>query len=106
MKKNLGIISIFVIGLGLGLIIYYFSFPPFSTLSMEDMHQQVINQRDMAISKAQAGGIYDCCVSPACTMCYMEANSWNNHQAGQCDCADFIVEGEEPCPQCKRLLDK
>lgn len=102
--KILKITSIFFIGLGLGLAIYYFSFPPFSKLSPEEMHQQIISQRDFAIKEAIAHGDYNCCVEPVCTMCYMEANQWNHQTAGTCDCAGFIAQGEEPCPQCQRAL--
>jgi len=102
--RILKIISIFFIGLGLGLTAYYFSFPLFSRLSPEGMHREIISQRDLAIKKAIVRGDYNCCVEPACTMCYMEANVWNHYQAGKCDCVDSIVQGEEPCPQCKKAL--
>ncbi len=102
----LKIISIFLIGLGLGLVFYYFPSSSFSKLSPDEMHQQVISQRDFAIKEAIARGEYNCCIEPACTMCYMEANQWNNQKAGTCDCVDLIIKGEEPCPQCKRELAK
>jgi len=34
----------------------------------------------------------------------MEANKWNNFQAGTCACDDLIAQGKEPCPQCKTGL--
>ncbi len=104
--KYLRIISIFFIGLGLGLTIYYFSFLPFYELSAEELHQQIIGQRDFAIGQAIVRGDYNCCVEPACTMCYMEGNSWNNQRAGTCDCVSYIQKGKEPCPQCKRALTR
>ena len=68
------------------------------------MHQQIMSQRDFAIKRAIAQGDYNCCIEPACTMCYLEANAWNNYQTGKCDCVDSIIQGKEPCPQCKRAL--
>ena len=42
--------------------------------------------------------IKDCCIGPPCTMCYMEANEWNNHTPGTCDCEGLIAQGKEVCP--------
>ena len=68
------------------------------------MRQRIISQRDHAIQLAKERGEYKCCIEPPCTMCYMEANQWNNHTAGTCACDDLIAEGKEPCPQCARGL--
>ena len=76
----------------------------FASLSPAEKHQQIISQRDLAIREAAKDGNYRCCIKPACTMCYMEANEWNNHQVGTCACDDLIVQGKEPCPQCRRGL--
>tara|TARA_Y100000310_G_scaffold17993_1_gene17748 strand:- start:43 stop:441 length:399 start_codon:yes stop_codon:yes gene_type:complete len=76
----------------------------FENLNTDEMYQQIIENRDFAIAQAKANGDYRCCISPDCTMCYMEANQWNNHQAGTCACDDFIAKGEDPCPQCKKGL--
>lgn len=72
----------------------------FSSLSPEEMYKTIIEQRDYAIAKAVERGDYKCCIKPPCTMCYMEANKWNNFKAGTCACDDLIAEGQEPCPQC------
>ena len=85
---------------------YYLMFPPFTSLSAEEMHARIISERELAISMAQERGEYGCCISPACTMCYMEANQWNNHKAGTCACDEAIARGEKPCPQCERGLIK
>jgi hypothetical protein len=74
----------------------------FVNLSEAEKHQTIIAQRDLAIQKAIAGGDYHCCITPPCTMCYMEANRWNDFEAGTCGCDKLIAEGEEPCPQCGR----
>ena len=74
----------------------------FANLNPQEMHELLIKQRDVAIKKAKEAGDYKCCIEPACTMCYMEANKWNNHTAGTCACDDIIAQGGEPCPQCKR----
>ncbi len=78
--------------------------PPFETLSNEEMHQKIITQRDFAIQKAVETGDFRCCIEPSCTMCYMEANEWNNFTAGTCACDDLIAQGIKPCPQCERGL--
>jgi len=78
--------------------------PLFETLNGEEMHQRIIGERDLAIQKAIEAGDYRCCVEPPCTMCYMEANRWNNFTAGTCACDDLIAQGKEPCPQCKNGL--
>ena len=74
-------------------------------LSGEELHKKVIELRDQGIVAAKEKGDYRCCIHPACTMCYMESNKWNNFTAGTCACDDLIAKGEEPCPQCKRGLD-
>jgi len=103
MKKFL-IIALLVlfIGIGLGMVISYYSSAQFEDLSSEEMHEQIIDHRNFAIKKATASGIYNCCIGPPCTMCYMEANQWNNHTPGTCACEDLIAQGKEVCPQCKR----
>jgi hypothetical protein len=104
MKQILIIVLSLLVGLGLGLAVNYFFSLSLKTLSLEEIHQKIITQRDFAIKRATAEGVYNCCVEPACTMCFMEANMWNHQKAGRCDCVDFIVQGEDPCPQCKRIL--
>jgi len=76
----------------------------FENLSPEEMHETIVAERDLAIQKAKEAGDYKCCIHPPCTMCYMEANQWNNHAAGTCACDNLIAQGKEPCPQCKRGL--
>ena len=78
--------------------------PLFETLNSKEKHQRIIEERDFAIQKAVEAGDYRCCIEPPCTMCYMEANQWNNFAAGTCACDDLIAQGEEPCPQCKSGL--
>jgi len=73
----------------------------FAALSPEEKHDLIIAQRDQAIAEAKERGDYRCCIEPPCTMCYMEANQWNNQTAGTCACDDLIADGKEPCPQCK-----
>lgn len=68
------------------------------------MNKRVIEERDTGIKKAVAEGVYNCCIHPNCTMCYLEGNAWNNHTAGTCACADLVAKGEKPCLQCERAL--
>jgi len=92
----------------IGIVLGYFAFSKndtlFENLSSEEMYQKIISQRNYAIQKAKDEGNYKCCIEPPCTMCYSEANQWNNQTAGTCACDDIIAQGKEPCPQCKRGL--
>ena len=106
MKNTITIISIFSIGLGFGLVIYAYATPSYQEMSAEELHHSVITQRDFGIEKAIASGHFNCCIEPACTMCYMEGNMWNHQTAGTCDCVDSIRQGQDPCPQCKRMLEE
>jgi len=98
------ILGLLFIGGGVSYFIAKNSISPFGSLSKEGMHQRIIEERDLAIQKAVESGDYRCCITPPCTMCYMEANQWNNNKAGTCACDDLIAQGKEPCPQCKQGL--
>jgi len=103
--KFLLIIVVFVfcfMGVGAGYLISSYQNPDFFELSPEQMLQRITTQRVFAIEQAVKRGDYRCCISPACTMCFMEGNEWNNGVAGTCACDDLIAQGKEPCPQCKR----
>lgn len=100
-KKIFILFIILIIGAG-G---YYFLSGPndnFEDLSVAEMHDRIIKERDVAIAKAVENGDYRCCIEPVCTMCFMEANQWNNYTPGTCACDDLIAEGKEACPQCER----
>ncbi len=71
-------------------------------LSPAEMHDKIIQERDYAISLAADRGDYRCCITPPCTMCYQEANRWNNYTAGTCACDDLVAQGKEACPQCEK----
>lgn len=101
------IIFSILIGLGLGLFITSKQPPVFENLSVKEMYEEIIAKRDIAIQKAVEEGDFKCCINPPCTMCFMEANQWNNFQPATCACDDLIAQGKEPCPQCVRgLCDK
>ena len=93
-----------VIAAGVSFLITKRQNPAFETLNAQEMHKRIIKERDFAIQKAVEAGDYRCCIEPPCTMCYMEANQWNNFTAATCVCDDLIAQGKEPCPQCKRGL--
>jgi len=76
----------------------------FEGLGAEEKQEMIVELRDEAIREAEETGEYRCCIKPACTMCYMEANRWNNFKAGTCACDDLLAQGEEACPQCKNGL--
>lgn len=105
--SNLLIIGILILGVGtlvLNLTEWRRQEIPFGKLNAKEKYQRIIAERDLAIKEAKEAGDYRCCIDPPCTMCYMEANQWNNFQAGTCACDDLIAKGEEPCPQCKQGL--
>ena len=78
----------------------------FNKLSKNDKLQTILSLRSLAIAEAKEAGDYRCCIEPACTMCYSEANKWNNFTAGTCACDDLIAKGEEACPQCQKDLEE
>ncbi len=104
MKRIFIIILIFLLGGFIGYLIFNIQNPSFGKLSAEEMHKRIIEERDYAISKAVEADVFKCCIDPPCTMCYMEANQWNNETVGTCACDDLIVQGKDPCPQCIRGL--
>jgi hypothetical protein len=106
MKKALIAILLFLVGGLGGYLLAQKQVSPlgFSQLSPKQKYQRVIEERDEAIAEAVERGVFRCCIDPPCTMCYMEANQWNNFQAGTCACDDLIAQGKEPCPQCIRGL--
>jgi hypothetical protein len=106
MRKAIVAILLLLIG-GLGGYLFFqiqTSSVDFSQLSPSEKQQRVIQERDGAIQEVIDEGVYQCCIEPPCTMCYMEANQWNNYQAGTCACDELIAQGKEPCPQCERGL--
>jgi len=74
------------------------------TASFEQKRGNLLNQLSVLIDGAIQDGKYHCCIEPACTMCYLEGNAWNDGEAGRCDCVDFIVQGKDPCPQCIKAM--
>ena len=101
-KKIIFIIIIFFSVAALGVIVISGLYQPnFTRLSPQEMYKTVISDRDYAINQAVLAGKYHCCIQPPCTMCYMEANKWNNYIPGTCNCDNFIARGEKPCPQCQ-----
>ncbi len=104
MKKLIILILILFLGGIGGFYVFNLINPGFDNLSSEEMREKIIKERDVAIAKAVEAGDYRCCIEPACTMCFMEANQWNNYTPGTCACDDLIAEGKEACPQCGREL--
>lgn len=100
-KRLVFVLLIVTFGLGFHLNSLFFGRQSFEKLSPQEKHEKLMEQRDAAIREAKLRGDYRCCIEPPCTMCYMEANKWNNFTAGTCACDDLIALGEEACPQCK-----
>ncbi len=105
MKKVITYALILSIGIASGFYMFGLINPDFKDLSSKEMQERITKERDIAIGKAVMDGDYRCCINPPCTMCFMEANKWNNFTAGTCACDDLIARGEEPCPQCGRGLE-
>jgi len=103
-KTFLLFLIIFFTGLVVGYLIFTIQNSEFKNLNAEEMYKRIINEREYAIGKAIETGVYKCCINPPCTMCYMEANQWNNWRAGTCACDDLVAQGKEPCPQCQEKL--
>ena len=103
-KKVIITVLLFLIGGLAGYLFFELQNPSFRKLTPAERHKRIIEERDYAIDQAVKAGTFKCCIEPPCTMCYMEANQWNNHQAGTCACDDLVAQGEEPCPQCERGL--
>lgn len=104
MKRTVFLLTMTILGMLVGWQVSRNRSVSFENLSRKEMVKRVIVERDMAIEKATGEGVYKCCIHPACTMCFMEANKWNNFETGTCACDDLIAEGKEPCPQCKNGL--
>ena len=75
-------------------------------MSADELYDRIIEERDYGIKKTAAKGDYRCCINPPRTMCYMEANQWNNYKAGARACDDLIARGGKPCPQCERGVEQ
>lgn len=71
--------------------------------SFETRRANIIADINHAIIQQEEEGNYNCCIEPACTMCFMGDWIWND---GICRCDDMIARGEEEkvCPQCKKGL--
>lgn len=104
MRKFTFIILTLLIGGFVGYLAFSIQNPDFKKLNPVEMYQRIIQERNFAIIQAVARGDFRCCINPPCTMCYMEANQWNNYTPGTCACDDLITQGKEPCPQCERGL--
>ncbi len=106
MKNQIFLLIISVIAISLlTLLLFFPNFFLYRLMGTEGIHKFMTETRDYGIHMAQERGEYRCCIEPACTMCYFEANKWNYGKAGTCVCDDFIARGEEPCPQCVNALD-
>lgn len=66
---------------------------------------KVIENLYQGIEYSESQGNYDCCIEPACTMCYL--GHWK-FEKGTCECDDAIAEGrdDDVCPECKKEQEK
>lgn len=67
--------------------------------------QKVIENLYDAIDIAKQKGDYNCCIEPACTMCYL--GHWK-FEKGTCACDDAIAEGrfDDVCPECQSGIEE
>jgi hypothetical protein len=63
--------------------------------------EKVIDELYKGIEVAQEAGEYNCCIEPACTMCYL--GHWK-FEEGTCYCDNAILQGDmdSVCPECKK----
>ena len=66
---------------------------------------KVIENLYDAIDISKQKGDSNCCIEPACTMCYL--GHWK-FEEGTCYCDDAIAEGrfDDVCPECKSGIEK
>jgi len=66
----------------------------------EENPDKVIGKLYKAIDAAEEDGVYQCCIDPPCTMCYL--GKWI-YEKGTCYCDKAIAEGrlDDVCPECK-----
>ena len=76
-----------------------------SVMSANKSPKDVVADLHKAIDKAEAEGVYNCCIEPACTMCYL--GHWK-FDVGTCFCDEAITEGRDAdvCPECKKGLEE
>lgn len=74
-------------------------------VNFEERREDVITGLTVAIEEAKEEGKYNCCIDPACTMCYLGHWLWKD---GSCHCDDMIKNGEDDkvCPECKKGLEE
>ncbi|NOX71208.1 MAG: hypothetical protein GXO64_00730 [Candidatus Micrarchaeota archaeon] len=98
MEKVL-ITSVFVALMGVAVIFtFLISAHP---MDFETKRGMMIEHLHEEIEYAESEGNYDCCIEPACTMCYLGSWIWDD---GKCRCDDMIELGEDDkvCPECKK----
>jgi hypothetical protein len=66
---------------------------------------RVIGNLYSAIESAEKKGDYNCCIEPACTMCYL--GHWK-FEEGTCHCDEAIFEDRfnDVCPECVSGIEK
>ena len=75
------------------------------TMKENDAPEEAIKNLYDAIDAAKQKGDYNCCIEPACTMCYL--GHWK-FEKGTCHCDEAIKDGrnEDVCPECVNGLEK
>ena len=70
-----------------------------------DSPEEVIKSLYKSIDLAEQNGDYECCIEPACTMCYL--GKWK-FEKGTCHCDQAIKENknDDVCPECKSGIEK
>ena len=67
--------------------------------------EDILMTLEQGILKMQDEGKYECCIEPACKMCYFGNWIFEN---GECYCDNKIKEGkfDEVCPECKSGIEQ
>jgi len=74
--------------------------------TFEEKRDEILLEIFSTIEKAEElSGIYECCIEPPCTMCFLGNWIWDD---GTCDCDTMMMNGEwdKVCPQCIRGMEE
>lgn len=114
-EKNiwLGMAFVLAAGLLIGYYVHSLQAPviivseDFKSKDVEAQRQQILSEISLAIEKAEAEGLYECCIDPPCDMCFLNGleHQWSRN-GKYCACDEILEEGGTPCPQCVRGLSE
>ena len=89
-------------GIIIGLV-FGFAHPQLQTYDVR--RENNIKEMQELIGERVEVGEYQCCIEPACDMCYLGHWIWDD---GICRCDEMIAKGEfdKVCPQCEKAIEE